>query len=409
MIWLDNNNKKEVVEATKKAGTASLGNIAKSSTTLGVGSGVHSTDVVDVAKLKNTNRRKRFDLLNTIRLIALQEGFKRAFKQPTEYHRVTLCKHAMHGSAVAVLKSTAHGRAFYDGLQTCGSVWACPVCAEKIQERRRLEVAKVVDWSYANGHQCAMVTFTFPHTKNQKLKTLLDGFSKCLADLRRPRSYELFKKRIGYVGLVRSLEVLHGANGWHPHTHELFVINKDIQEDELKEYLVMRWIKICIKNGLCEDTDEAIKAMLLHSIDVKTQCKASDYLAKAADIKHWGVDRELTKSSKKGKSSGKHPFQLAEENKTNLFIEYLDAIKGKRQIYIVPSLREAVGLEEKSDEELAEEKNDEANKVGLLNKSEWVMVRDREKRAELLEVAESENPEDKIKEYILFLKQNHFY
>lgn len=32
----------------------------------------------------------------------------------------------------------------------------------------------------------------------------------------------------------------------------------------------------------------------------------------------------------------------------------------------------------KTDEELAEEKLDEANKVGLLNKSEWVMIRDRE-------------------------------
>ena len=68
-----------------------------------------------------------------------------------------------------------------------------------------------------------------------------------------------------------------------------------------------------------------------------------------------------------------------------------------------------MGLEEKTDEELAEEKLDEANKVGLLNKSEWVMIRDREKRAELLEVAESENPEDKIKEYIQYLKDNHFY
>ena len=30
--------------------------------------------------------------------------------------------------------------------------------------------------------------------------------------------------RQGFKGLIRSLEVTHGANGWHPHTHELWFL-----------------------------------------------------------------------------------------------------------------------------------------------------------------------------------------
>ena len=38
---------------------------------------------------------------------------------------------------VDVMRDKSHGKAFFRGLQTCSSVWACPVCAAKIAERRR--------------------------------------------------------------------------------------------------------------------------------------------------------------------------------------------------------------------------------------------------------------------------------
>src|SRR5665811_2290520 len=44
------------------------------------------------------------------------------------------------GQQIQVLKSTEHKTASYSGLQTCGSVWRCPVCAAKIAERRRVEI-----------------------------------------------------------------------------------------------------------------------------------------------------------------------------------------------------------------------------------------------------------------------------
>ena len=48
-------------------------------------------------------------------------------------------------SDVQVWKSREHGTASYGGLQTCGSVWTCPVCAAKIAERRRVELLDAME------------------------------------------------------------------------------------------------------------------------------------------------------------------------------------------------------------------------------------------------------------------------
>lgn len=41
---------------------------------------------------------------------------------------------------IEVWRAKQHGTAHYGGLQTCASVWACPVCSAKISERRRAEL-----------------------------------------------------------------------------------------------------------------------------------------------------------------------------------------------------------------------------------------------------------------------------
>ena len=85
-----------------------------------------------------------------------------------------------------------------------------------------------------------------------------------------------------------------------------------------------------------------------------------------------------------------HPFQLAIDNKQALFIEYVNAIRGKAQLFWSRGLKSKVGIEEKSDEELAEEKNDDADIITKISKPEWFIIRKKEKRAQVLNVAENE-------------------
>lgn len=88
--------------------------------------------------------------------------------RPSE--RVALCHRLVHNSAagVRVLRSQ-DGRAHLDGVQTCGSVWMCPVCAAKITEKRRQELQTMIDAHRANGGQLLFLTLTIPHQRHDVL------------------------------------------------------------------------------------------------------------------------------------------------------------------------------------------------------------------------------------------------
>ena len=218
-----------------------------------------------------------------------------------------------------------------------------------------------------------MVTFTFPHTASDKLKELLEKFSKSLHNFKSGKAFVGFKNRYGFEGLIRSLEITRGGNGWHPHTHELFFVDKNLDQPEFKEWLQNRWLNVCSKSGLVDiNDDDKVDAFIKHSLDVKFNCSTSDYLAKFDDKANWGVDREIAKaSSKNGKKNGMHPFELAFQGYSQLFIEYTEAIKGKAQLFWSRDLKKKVGIVDITDEEISEEdKKEEDTVIGFLRKIE---------------------------------------
>lgn len=347
-----------------------------------------------------TQRKDRYKTLSAVRSILIAEGSKHFPTLPTKYHRSTLCKHSLTGAQVAVLLSQEHGKAFFDGLQTCGNVWTCPVCAAKVQERRRLEIAQAIEHFYKVGsRQSVMVTFTFPHQKKMMLKDLLTKQSEAFKFFRKGKQWDKFKGKCSFEGLIRSLEVTYGKNGWHPHTHELWFIADDVEQEKFLEFIKKRWLACCVRAGLVDESNaKQVKAFDEYAIDIKFNCKASDYLAKTDhkdNLKsYWGADREIAKaSSKTSKKEGKgmHPFQLAIDKEQELFIEYVDAIKGKAQLFWSRGLKDIVGIAEKTDEELAEEKNDDAKNITMISKPEWFVIRRKEKRAQVLNAAENDS------------------
>lgn len=384
MILFDKNNKNDVSEAQNEAGTASLGTIAKSSPSF------------------RKIRAERYELLGKIRAIYLSAGTAEGLDIPTKYHRTSLCKHACTGSAGVELNLLKNaGRAFYKGLQTCGSVWTCPVCANKIQEIRRLEIAHTMETFAKMGKQSVMITLTFPHKRNQALKTLLDRFDQALKLFRKSGAFTNWLKKIGYEGLIRSLELTHGKNGWHPHTHELWFMDVDVDQEKIKEYLKSKWFEACKQAGLISADKE--NSFLKHAIDIKFNCLTSAYLAKFDDVTNWGIDREMARAStKQGKEKGKHPFRLADENNDKLFIEYTKAIKGKAQVYFGPGVKKKVGLDEISDEKAAKlEGDDELLIIGKLSKMYWSKVLNKELRSKVLDLAEDKNDIISIRSFIL--------
>lgn len=342
------------------------------------------------------NRADRYALLSTARRVFSAAGKRSGLVYGHDYCKTAKCKFISHGQGVGVHKSHQHNGAFYSGLVTCGSVWNCPVCGPKIQERRREEIAKAVDWAYANDLQPVMVTLTFPHYAWNKLSKLLDQQALALHHLRTGSPWGRFKKAYGYRGLIRSLENLLGRNGWHPHTHELWFVRRDADPVAMLVKILKQWESACIRAGLLDPKNQAqLEAFRAHAVDVKGNCSASDYLAKQDDARHWGVDRELAKAStKEGRAKGVHPFGLlakageGDRRAERQFLAYSLAMKGRSQLYWSPGLKDAVGLNDASDETLAEESREAADLLGLLSGADWKLIRGAGMRAQVLDAAE---------------------
>lgn len=348
------------------------------------------------AKLQEA-RATRYELLSSARALFLYEGKQIGLEHPHDFHRTAKCKWLTVAGAVGVHASREHGSAFYSGVMNCGNVWVCPVCAAKVQERRREEVAQAVAWGEAEGLQSVMVTLTFPHYAWQKLDELLKQQADALHRLRAGAPWSRFKKDAGYEGLIRSLELTLGQNGWHPHTHELWFVSAGVDAEAMKWKILDRWRNCCARAGLLDLNNAAqVAAFDAHAVDVKGWCTASDYLAKQDDSRHWGVDAEIAKAStKEGRAKGKHPFSLltryseGDQRAGAKFVEYAAAIKGKRQLYWSSGLKGRVGLDEKTDEEVADEQKDEADVLGYLSIDEWRLIRSKGLRVRVLELAES--------------------
>lgn len=402
-LWLGFGDELDKVDAPEGGEPSRLGTIAKSTSTK-----------------SQENRSKRFELLNKIRHLYIAEGRKLGFEIPTKFHRTSLCKHACTGSGgVEINLLPKAKKSFYKGLQTCGSVWTCPVCSHKIQEIRRLELAiglqrltrsdkpffdKDGVMHTPTDYQAVMITFTFPHKHNQKLKYLVKAFSRALNLLKSGDGFIGFKKKYQYLGQIRGFEVTHGKNGWHPHTHELWFVSSSLKRREFKKAIQERWVYACLTAGLIEKDTEAFKHFLLHSVDVKFDCELSDYLAKQDNVKHWGIDKEMVKSSGKG-AKGHHPFSLADEGKSEPWIEYTIAMKeGRvRQLRWSPHLKEMAQIEDIQDERAAQIEGDEIlSVVGVLNKQNWNSVLKQELRSKVLELAENGLSIDEIRSFILW-------
>lgn len=278
---------------------------------------------------------------------------------------------------VDVWKNHEHQTAHFSGLQVCGSVWTCPVCAAKISERRRVELLGAMKRHQAAGCGVYLLTLTAPHTRKDDLAVLLDHQAVALQKFWNARDTKKVSEEMGYVGQVRALEITHGRNrgarnnGWHPHYHVLLFASAGFDQSQLTDFRVrfyLSWSKACVKAGLALPTYE-------HGLRLDDGQKASSYVSK------WGLENEMTKGHiKKAGGAGETPFDLlravfADAGDTQaaaLFREFATVFKGKRQLSWSRGLRDLLCVgDDLSDEELATELEEDAELLGSLSIEQW--------------------------------------
>ena len=257
------------------------------------------------------------------------------------------------------------GRAEFRGLVTCGSIWACPVCAGKIAAGRAEEVAALMQAHeravYADATRpeegppppCAfMATFTVRHSRWQSAAALKFAVAAAWKCVQQGRGWKALKARYSVVGTIRALEVTHGGSGWHPHLHVLVFSARpldDATQHALADALFDRWRASVAKEGA---------ECLRQAFDFRAARGAS---GAAAYVAKWGAGCEVAKGgAKAARGARRSPWQLLRAYETGdrragaLFAEYAKAFKGARHLTYSVGLREAYGLrDEIEDDDLA--------------------------------------------------------
>ena len=129
------------------------------------------------------------------------------------------------------------------------------------------------------------------------------------------------------------------------------------------------------------------------AFDAQGAASAGNYVAK------WGAAEELALGDRKKGRHGRTPFQLLHDASetgdtlaSELFVEYAKTFKGRRQLVWSRGLKDLAGIEERSDERLAEDEVRRAEAettdvvVATFCTAEWKTIR--QNRAQILQAAE---------------------
>ncbi len=350
------------------------------------------------------NRATRFALQSVARKLLPDEGVASCLRVPI-----------LGRQRVDVYHQPQHESASFGGLRVCGSPWACPVCAQRIAERRRLELERAIVAHRAAGGLVLIAALTVSHTRHDVLRTLLATFLAAVKELQSGRPWTRLRDAYGLFGMVRALETTWGpVHGWHPHVHLLLFLDPPAGwrsasgEDHaawlatFEDDLYSQWEYAAASHGLAMDRRHGLVVQ-------QTDGAVMDYVAKWGREpagRPWGPEDEITKAHLKHARASDEaedgarrysPFDLLREVLATgevtgpgaLFCEYVWAFKGRSQLRWTPELRKRLLPEEQeeTDEEVARRHDADAVLLGSLSLEDWRVVLHMDGRAAVLTAA----------------------
>lgn len=335
-------------------------------------------------------------------------------ESPASFKRVRGCGSTL-GSVTPALLTADSGKVVQGGLAQCASVWACPVCSAKIQARRSLEIRTAIEWAREKGYTVQLLTLTARHDRSDKLADLMPRMASAFADLKRGRAYRRVAKAAGVVGMIRAVEMTHGANhGWHVHYHIIVISEHGLDDAVVRA----SWVhQLGVHAFIDAEDSKAVTDATMHGMDLRTVgadsasvAAVSEYVCKGDDGV-WYIDgeeirldgtgeaaerraiegaaKELGLScTKLGRMKNRSPFQILRDmivadlksdsafsRDLRLVVEYVLATKGKKQLFWSRGLKAAVGIEDKSDAELVDDEQESAKILWGLTRQHWTALR----------------------------------
>lgn len=267
------------------------------------------------------------------------------------------------------------GIAGYAGLQHCGSVWACPVCAARILVHRALEIGAVLGEAIRQGHPLGFITLTMKHSKSMPLELLWGAGAKGWRRAITGRGWVSVEPMV--AGWVRVWEVTHGRNGWHVHVHCVMVMELGATAADLDAVaggMFDRWSRGLVAAGLKaplrkgqdwhmvtgEQAAEQLAEYLAKSVSVMDQLRV--VAARESLARGMGLELTHTMPGRARDDLKTRPVwalldDLAETGEIGAWREWEKTSKGRKQVGWSNGLRErfAPSIDEVTDLAIVEE------------------------------------------------------
>lgn len=314
---------------------------------------------------------------------------------------------------VSLRKKDGARRAHYGDLQTCGSVWSCPVCSSIISEGRTEILQQAINnWRSMSLDNCViMITLTTPHYIFESLADVLAVQDNAVRIMTKQpikkggyKRYSQILKDIGSVGSFTGREITFGQNGWHPHRHILIFCKRQPLSSlrRLRHDIVIAWSLAFLRaGGEIRNMDHFQQRAV--SVDQITDddgfTRISRYVT-TVEGETWTLAKEATKGiSKLAKNGNITPFGMLQAIRSgdplaNLyskkFHEYATTMKGKKQFFGSPGLSQKLNIIDVSDGDILAEKQTGDHYL-FLKDPDWEIILDNDLRGEIVEMTEDKN------------------
>lgn len=396
--------------------------------------------VSDASKLSTANGGGRYDSLSEIPLWATTETtyqneesarpevkrsndimrLQRVMWKITEDKTLAGCHRWKAGNTqrVSVVYSApkagtrgAKGAGRFAGLQNSHSVWGSPLAAVGILQGRRKQVTRAEKrWrEMSEDHTTLFLTVTLRHKINTDLQYLWQSLGYCWSAMTSggawtgTKSYAGDKAHYGICHWVKAVEITHGKNGFHPHLHVMLFVDRKLSEEEretLQARMTKRWIKAAKRRGLEAPLEE--HAVKLETTEEERAEERGAYLTKgmleelgAVKDAKTGLALEVTYGSfKRARGENRTLFQVLEALADDLdagrkmhggdmqvWRTFEAVSKGKKFMSWSKGAKDALGVDDLTDEEIAEleaaEEREEAGTeyvVGTLSAESWKII-----------------------------------
>lgn len=364
---------------------------------------------------------KRIDSFRIYRLLGHAQKLlveSEAKSRTGNVHRTRLCHAARAYQAetisLRIPVDPTKRRASLGGVQTCGSVWACPVCSKRIATQRGKEISQIVDYMTESGNVAIMVTNTARHGHQYTLKLFKDKFKAAHRRFVQSRQWRFLKAQFGIQHSIKAVEGTWGIeNGWHYHQHAILFLSADTlnsRTDALFEEWIEAaralWLHCLEKEGLDGIGEIAFDVQADHEVKAK-------YLAKLGlEDETSNLDHELSSGHNKT-SGGAKIWQLLEKSwqgdklAGELYQEWVSAMTGDNWITFSHGLKELCGITDVSDDDaslfdgIEEEVHNET--LTTITDEEFAPVRKLQKVADLLELAATCRNAEIVKKWLFDL------